>query len=247
MVSSKYALSLGVFFPTRTIDLRAGANVQGPETEVDFTKSLGIDREDQEFEVDFLWRFGEKWSMSGQYFKGTGQASRTLEEDVTWNDIVFEEGSFVRSKTELTLFRVFFGRSFGSDERVEAGIGAGLHWLDLGASIEGEILVGDGLEFREEAVAAKAPLPNIGAWYRRSLSPRWALQARLDWFSANIDEYDGGLLNMSVGAEFKLFENAALGVAYNSFGLDVGVDNSDWSGDADISYDGPFAYVNFYW
>jgi hypothetical protein len=247
MVSSKYALSLGVFFPSRTIDLRAGVNVAGPENEVDFTKSLGIDRKSEEFEADFLWRFGEKWSMSGQYFRSSSQKNRSLDEDVNWNDVVFEEGSFVRGETELTLFRVFLGRSFGSDERVEAGIGAGIHWLELGAAIKGEIRVGEGLEFREEAVAAKAPLPNIGAWYRRSLSPRWALQARADWFSANIDEFDGGLLNLSVGAEYKLFRNAALGVAFNKFELDAGVDNSLWSGEAKVGYDGPYAYLSVYW
>ena len=247
MVSSTYGLSLGVFFPSRTIDLGAGANVQGPQQDVDFRDSFGIARSDRLFEADFIWRFGEKWSLAGQYYSASDQATKSLEEDVTWNDVEFGADTFIRAETGLKLMRVFFGRSIGNDDRMDAGIGVGFHWLDLRASVEGEILVGDGLEFRREVVGAKAPLPNIGAWYRRSLSPRWAFQARADWFSADIGEYDGRLLNLSVGAEYLLFRNASLGVAYNDFELDVSVESSNWDGTAEVGYEGPYVYLSFYW
>ena len=247
MVSAKYAVSLGVFFPSRAVDLRAGVNVQGPERNVDFAKSFGIERDDRIFEADIIWRFGKKWSLTGQYYSASDRATKSLNEDVTWNDVVFGAGSEVRAGTELTLARAFFGRSLGNDERVNAGVGAGFHWLEIGAWVEGEGLVGDALGFRREAVSAKAPLPNIGAWYRRSLSPRWGVRASVDWFSADVGEYDGGLLNVSAGAEYLLFPNATLGLAYNHFDLDVGVDSSRWKGNAEIGYEGPYAYVSIYW
>ena len=145
--------------------------------------------------------------------------------DVEWRDVVFQQGSSVAIGHDFELIRVFFARRFESKkDHHEFGVGGGLHWIGLGACIEGNaIIAGGGNAFRTESVSVTAPLPNIGAWYTYSISPDWALKARLDWLRFNIGEYDGGLINASFGINYRVFKYAGIGLSYNIFDLDVGI------------------------
>ncbi len=118
--------------------------------------------------------------------------------------------------------------------------------FDIGAFIEGTILINGTPLSARRSVSEEAPLPNIGAWYRYSISPRWAIQARLDLLSADVGDYDGSLVNFSLGLNFRAFEHVGVGLNYNYFELDVGIDKSDWRGDIEIVYKGVYGYVSAY-
>lgn len=245
-LGSKYSLDLGLFFPEREIRLKAGVTGPGARN-IDFGSEFGLEKHDQMFAIDFRWRFGEKWSLSAQHFRASGQGAVVLEEDVEWNDLVFSNGSNVEAITEFALYRVFIGRSLAKTDNLDFGVGAGIHWLDMSASIAGSILVDNTVTFRREAVSSSAPLPNIGGWYNYSLSPRWAIKARADWLEASIDEYDGRLINFQAGVNYAWFRHGGVGVAYNYFEFDAGINATNWKGAAELAYKGPFVFVNFYW
>jgi hypothetical protein len=247
-LTDKFFIDVGIYFPDRQFAIRVDSTLPGPTDSIDLQGDLGLRKSDEIFSLDFGWRFGEKWQFEGQYFAASGARGVALEEDVTWGDVVFRAGTGVKAGQDFSLIRAFFARRFESSEMHEFGIGAGLHWLEFGAFIQGNIIVGDdAAEFRRESVSAAAPLPNIGAWYMYSISPKLGLKTRVDWFSASIDEYDGTLINASLGLNYQAFENFGLGLNYNVFDLNVGVKKSNWSGNANISYKGPYAYVSFHW
>jgi hypothetical protein len=127
-------------------------------------------------------------------------------------------------------------------------LGLGIHWLEISASIEGNAVVnGVPAGFRRESVSAKAPLPNIGAWYTYSISPKWAFRARLDWLSAKVGEYDGTLINAAAGLNYQIFEHAGFGLSYNLFDLDLNINKRGWHGNVNTSYEGAFVHMSFYW
>jgi hypothetical protein len=171
-----------------------------------------------------------------------------LEEDVEWEDVVFQAGTSASAGASLTLIRAFFGREFRSGKMHEFGFGAGLHWLEIAAFLEGTILLEDG-ETTDVAVSvrAQAPLPNIGAWYNYSITERWAFRSRADVFSAEIDRYDGTMLNLALGINYQIAENFGVGVNYNYFDIDVKMDQPDWQGRVVTSYKGLFVDLSFYW
>lgn len=243
-LGSKYSLDLGLFFPEREMNFQAG--LTGARN-IDFNSEFGLDKHDQMFAIDFKWRFGKKWSLSAQHFSASSAASVQLQEDVVWNDLVFSDGTNVEASSEFALYRIVVGRSFAKTDKVDFGAGAGIHWLDLDATIAGSVLVNNTVTFRRESVSSSAPLPNIGGWYDYSLSPRWLIKIRADWFKANIDEYDGRLVNFQAGVNYAWFSHGGIGIAYNHFELDAGVSSSKWQGAADLTYKGPFAFVNFFW
>ena len=248
-LSDKFSLDIGLFMPEREVELRVdgpAGSVSGDE--IDFDGSLGLSKKDDLFAMNFAWRFGEKWELGAQYFESDGQRQRVLEEDIEWGEFVFGAGTGVTAGIDFTLVRAFLGRNFTSADHHDFGIGLGIHYLEVGAFIEGQaILNGQQAGFQRETVSAKAPLPNVGAWYVRSLSDRWAMRLRLDWFGAEFGDYDGELINASVGLNYQLFEHVGLGVSYNFFELDVGVDKSGWRGEVKTIYDGAFVHASVYW
>jgi hypothetical protein len=247
-LTARYFVDIGVFFPQRKVELSVDGPLSGAQDDIDFESEFGLKKRDDLISLNFGWRFGEKWRVGGQYFESDGQREKALQEDVEWGEYVFGAGTGVRAGLEFSLIRTVFERSLANADHHDFGLGVGIHWLEIGAFIEGNaILNGQQAGFRRESVKAAAPLPNIGAWYVRSLSEKWAFKARFDWLSADVGDYDGTLINAAAGVNYSLFENVGLGLSYNLFRLDVGVDESGWRGDVKTSYEGAFVHLTAYW
>lgn len=247
-LTNKYTVDMGVFFPDRTLKIRVNGTIPGANRNVDFENRLRVKEDDETFALNLGWRYRENWSLFTQYFESGVSSGAVLAEDVKWKDTVFVAGSNVRAGQDFALFRVFFGRAFDTSERHEFGVGAGFHWLEIRAFIEGNVILGGGgTTFRREAVSASGPLPNIGVWYKYSLSPRWAFRSRLDWLAASVGDYDGKIINASFGVNYQTSDHFGIGLDYNLIELDVDVSKSDWQGRAAISYDGLYASMSFYW
>lgn len=247
-LEAEFFVDLGVYFPERKLSARVNGSLAGNNETIDIDGGSQATRSENIFALEFGWRFGEKWSLRTQYFRNHPSKTVTLDEDVEWKDIVFDAGNSITLGSEFDLVRVFFGRTFETSERHDVGVGAGLHWLRIGASIKGEAIInGMPAGTLREKVSVDAPLPNIGGWYTYSISPRWAARGRVDWFAAGIDEFDGRLINGSVGINYKLFEHGGIGLSYNVFDLELDVDKSNWKGSVSTRYTGPYLSASFYW
>jgi len=247
-LTKKYVLDLGIFFPDRSFKINVDGSIAGGNPSIGFEDEFGLNRSDETFAIDFGWRFGKKWSLLTQYFQSSGARGAVLDEDIEWEDVVFGQGSSAVAGQDFSLVRVFFGRQFNTSERHDFGVGAGLHWLEIGAFIEGQIIVGGApSEFRRESVKVEAPLPNIGVWYRYSLSPKWAFRSRYDYLNADVGDFNGSLTNAALGLNYQMFENYGVGLNYNFFELNLGVTKTDWRGQIKSRYEGLFVFISAYW
>ena len=245
-LSDKFHIGVGIFAPQKSFGIQVDGTV--PEESVDFEESLKVDNSESTPVMDFRWRFGEKWSFSGQYWKVDSQGSSTLTEDVEWEDLVFKEGSFVNAGVDMTVARLFFGRTMMSGPRYEFGLGAGLHWMEVGAFLEGEVILEDGgTDFQRGNVDASFPLPNVGAWYMYSWSSKWVATVRADWLSVSIGDYSGSLWSASGGINYQAFKNVGFGLSYSNFDLNVDVDKNDWHGQVETRQHGPILSVTAVW
>ena len=248
LMTSKYWGNLGVYFAARNFEASANGSVLGQNRDLDFEGAFGLDDGPDLFMGELGWQFGEKWGLGLQYFQSKRDASKTLEETFEWEDVTYNAGVDIRAGTDVSITRIVFSRRFWDGGPHSVRIGAGIHWLELGAKIAGQATLNDmSTEFRTNSVSASAPVPNIGAWYRYSPSDRWLLSARIDWLSASIDEYSGGIWNSSVGANYRLSQHFGVGAAYQLFQLDGSVKNSNWRGDIQVRFSGPHLYVSGFW
>lgn len=242
-----FSLDIGVFYPDRQLAIRVNGSLAGINDEIDFDERLRLTRSDDTFSAQLAWRFRGRWSVIGQYFKSRDSRTAVLEEDIEWGNIVFGAGSFATIGDDFSMTRLFFGRQFDTSKFHEIGIGAGVHWLRIGAFIEGEIRINGMPAGARRSVSEETPLPNIGAWYNYSISPRWALRSRFDLLSADVGDYDGVMLNASIGLNYQAFEHLGIGLNYNYFKLDIAVDKSKWQGNLETIYDGIFVYASLYY
>jgi hypothetical protein len=239
LMSDRFNLGIGIFHPDKTIKLQVDGSQ--PDEEIDFTEALKLDDNESTVSLNFRWRFGEKWSFWGQYWSLSDSGGAVLTEPLEWEDVVFQEGTFAEGGLDTSVGRLFFGRIFSSSPRHEFGLGAGLHWLELDAFLAGQVLTNQGdTEFYRGDVDAGFPLPNIGGWYMYSWSPKWLVQARLDWLSASVGDYSGGLWNAQAGINFAPWKHIGIGLYYNYFNLNVDIEKSDWRGGAESTQNGPY-------
>ncbi len=243
-LTSKYSVDVGVFSSGKELAFRADGAAGGAGTSVDFDEQFDLGHDEDVFALELTWRFGTKWSLRMQHFELSQDRKAVLEEDIQWGDDVIQAGSSVKAGTNFELTRVFFARSFDTDPQFDYGIGIGLHWLNIGAFIERDLITSFG---EISAVKASGPLPNIGTWYYYSPSEKWYIGGRLDWFEASVGDYAGGLVNFAFGANYQLFEHFGVGVKYQIFTLDVDVDKKDWRGRAETEYAGLYLHISGNW
>ena len=242
-ISDKFSVQMGAFLPSKGLKLSVDGTAAAANQEFDWEAATGLRDDDEIFMLEGKWRFGEKWSVRAQYYESNNSSKAVLEENVYWRDNIIAAGSSVTAGTDFSLIRTLFGRSFDNRANVDTGIGLGLHWLEIGAFISPDVnSLGD-----LSAAKMSGPLPNIGAWYYYSPSPKWFLGGRLDWLEAKIDKYDGGITNVSAGVNYQLFRNVGIGMKYQLFRLNVNIDEDKWNGSVKLDYEGPFFYLSGNW
>ena len=65
--------------------------------------------------------------------------------------------------------------------------------------------------------------------------------------SADVGDYDGVLINVALGLNYKAFEHVGFGLSYNYFELDVNIDKSNWQGNIETIYEGIYVNASFYY
>lgn len=246
-LDSKVVFDAGVYFADSMFRIKVDGSLGVAGETFDFEEQLRTDMENDIANFEVLWRFGEKWSLRAQYLKWDDKGSRTLQEDVVWGDITFGAGTGIAAGTDLGITRLFFGRRFQSPDRHQFGAGFGVHQLDIGAFIAGQAIINDEpVGARRESAKTSGILPNLGGWYMYSMSPRWALTTRVDWLGAEVDKYDGHIINAAVGINFRVFEHVGVGINYNFLELDVDVDEDLWNGSLTSQSDGVFLHLSAY-
>ncbi len=248
LLNSKYWAKAGVYFASRSSGLSASGTFNGETVSHDWEKSTGLDDTSDLFAVEFGWQFAEKWDFALQHWRSSRSNRRELSDSIEWEDITYEVGAVVDTHMGLEITRLFFSRRFWDKGPHDLRIGAGLHLINAGVSISGEATLDDmSTSFEESVVSAKFPFPDIGVWYRYSISDRWLLHTRVDWLSASTSDYAGGIWNVAAGIDYSLTKHLGLGLAYQFFELSGTVKEDTWRGELTSTFAGFMLSVDGFW
>lgn len=255
-INNDFIVWAGGYTPRKTVKLAAeaeGSIDNGDPVEIDFSDSLKAKDKESVANLGFYWRFGKKWWFSTEYYRTETEDSASIDEDLEWNGYTFLAGSSVAGGFSSDIYRITLGRDFLDRPNMDFSLGLGIHWIELGAFLAGNATVTDGegsgqeSAFRRENVSASAPLPNLSAWYLYAFSPKWLLEARLDWLSASFKEYSGRIINANIGVHYQVSNHFGVGLSYKHFGIDVDVDDESWYGSANVRHQGPFINLTGTW
>ena len=246
--TDRLTITVGGYFPGIDGDIWADENESDKGTHIDLQDDLGMDDSDTLPSLGITWRLSERNRFMFEYFEVGTAGSHVLERAIEWEELDFSIGTKVKGNIDLGVLRAFYGYSFVKDEVKELGAGLGLHYLDADMSIRGNAFINETPVFNvERGVDDWAVLPNIGIYGNYAFSDKWVLLGRVDWISASIDKYQGGLWNVEAAIQYQLFRNFGLGLSYRYVAFDIEVDESDRDWGADVDFGGPLAFftVNF--
>jgi len=240
ILTSKFQLGVGLFIPSQS--LKFSIDAVSNNQEIDFGKTFDFNNSAGRPQVSFDWRFAKKWKVSAEYFNANYSEKAELEEDIEIGngDYTFESGSNVKIGYKINLYRIYVGRIISSGLKHELGGGLGIHLLDMGPFIEGNIKVnGTDNEFKRASTSLTAPLPNIALWYYYAPTEKWAFTARLDWFGLSVNEYSGFLWDFGPSVRYQIIKNLGVALDYRYFNVNANVNKDLWNGSVDISFKGP--------
>ncbi len=236
----RFLIEAGVFGVDRNFLL--GADGESDNGEINFSEVFNLTNNEATPFFHGSWRFSrnKKWTVSLEGFGINAGNRLTLPQDVDWEDITFEKGTFVRVGVSFALLRLYFSRQILKRENHRLDVGLGFHIIDIGAFIEGEVKTSEGdLTFEKRGVNGIVPLPNIGVGYMWTPHHRWMLGARLDWFGITVDKYSGSLWDVSPRAKFQIIPNFGVGLDYKFYVLNAKVSTENWNGGFDMRFQGP--------
>ncbi len=249
-LDSKYYISVGGYFARRAFKASAEGSItpSNPTPYVDFESDLKVDDRPDLLVAEFRWQFAEKWNLGLQYFNSTRDGQHTLDETIEWEGVTYEVGARVTTETSVDITRIVLSRHFRQKEGHDFRLTGGLHWLDISAQIQGEATQGDGsTAFATSKAAAAFPIPNVGVLYQYSPSQKWLFSARVDWFSASIGDYSGGIWNTNLSVNYQVAEHIGVGLGYQFFQIDGTLTEEQWKGDVKIRFSGPTFQVSAFW
>ena len=249
-LDSKFYVSVGGYFASRAFIASAEGSITPsvPTPHVDFDSDLEVDDSPSLVVAEFRWQFAEKWNLGLQYFNSTRIGEHTLDGSIEWEDVTYEVGAMVAARTSVDITRIVLSRHFRQKEGHDFRLTGGLHWLDVSAQIQGEATLGDGsTAFATSTASASLPIPNVGALYQYSPSQKWLFSTRVDWFSASIGDYSGGIWNANVSANYQVAKHIGLGLGYQFFQIDGTLSDDRWTGDLKIRFSGPTFQIAGFW
>lgn len=246
ILTDRYSIGLGWYFPNRDIKLGIEGNINTEDIEaledIDFDETLGLEKGDNTFNLNFHWRFSRNklWSLRGEYFKVGNTRNVTLDEEIEWDGTTYPVGGEASVSFGFGLYRIFFGRAISTGLKHEFSGGLGIHGLNVSASVAGEGFVRDqSAGFSKNGVSVFLPLPNIGLWYIWAPSEKWAFSASVDWFGIQIDNISGGLWNVSPGVTYQIIKNLGVHLNYQFLNFNADVDQDNFKGNFELTFGGP--------
>jgi hypothetical protein len=206
--------------------IRLDGDNTGSGSTTNVVDDLGVEDNDSMIRAGARFRFNENHAIGFSWYDINLSGSQTIDESLQIDDKIFSVGSQVKSKIDLTLYRLHYNWSFYHNDQIEMTLSPGVYIGDFNARFKGTAVIdsGDIIPSAQQRTVREdflTPLPAVGLALYYDILPRLTASIRTDFFYVNIDDVNGGMLDTLVGLEYRVFKHFAVGVAYNLLILDL--------------------------
>ncbi len=244
---SQFQVSAGLMYLDADGVFRARLPDQDPVTIIDFER-VGLRETDFSHWISLTWRSAKsRWGAWFANWRYDVSGSREWEREfgIPGNPTV-PAGTSVQTDFVADWYVAEVTYSFVQNPSVDAGIGVGVHVVDLETDLTARIDVGDNrFEVVQGDVDTLAPLPNILGYFYWKPASRWRMVARLGWFGLEYDKYKGRMTNAHYMVSYQVSERFNLGAGYEYVKLDVDIEEKRYTQIYDMDFAGPLAFLRF--
>jgi len=247
VIQDRFLFSLGFFLPAFNTEARIdSADHDG--TGVDLEDDLGFKADDSVFRFDGLYRISRRHQIGFSYFKLDRSSTKNIEEQIIWDDLVFDVGADLKATFNVDVYKVHYRYLVLQGSRLAFGIGGGLNFMDFEFGVQGQArLVGDDQEETFEGSSntnTLIPVPSVGATVRWAILGNLFLGGSIDYLRGSFDEQMARYSDLLVSLNWFPFKNVGFGLMYDMVKITYEDHGNAFRGRFDYRYSGPVLAVN---
>lgn len=217
--------------------LRVDQSLTQPGTEIDAEDDLGLDDSELMPQAEITLLPGKHHLLRFSGLTTRRSASHVIDQEIFFDDEVYEPGERVDSELDLKMFGLTYGYRFIVHERAEltGTFGIQVASVDSNAVVRSRVI--------REAESGVAPLPLVGVEGRYDFTDRWSAEGRLQYLTANVNDVDGSILDARIAVTWRLNPYLVFGLGYRSFEIDVDSRDPEDPGRVDMKIAGPLLFA----
>ena len=247
-LESKFIVDVGYFFLSTDMRVRVdGETTAETGSDVDYDDTFGIGDFDR-FRAEGSWRIAPRHLIRGMYFQNNRSATRSIDREVEFGGETFPVGASVTAQSDLTIAQLSYEYAFLRRDSYELAGGIGIHYVDIGLSLDATITAQGSQVSRsaEGRASTQAPLPVLGLRGLWRLPHDFYISAQVQYFYLEFDPYSGSLIDLKASLVWQFADHVGVGIGYNDFGFRFDIeDRGDFDGRLRWDYGGAIAFATF--
>lgn len=244
-LNDPWTISLGMYLVEASTDVTLDGTAGEQGTKVDWNKAFGGGSQSR-IRLDAQWRFAERHKLQAMLFSSSHSNSRTLDEEVDWGGETYPIGAKVKGSLDYDIYLLDYEYAFMRRDTYEVSASIGAYYANWQASLDATLEDPDSSEeFRQRGDASlDVPLPVLGLRGQWALPHNLSLDVSGQWFYLSIDQYSGNLQDYRATLTWQPKKWLGVGVGYDWFGAHGDVDQSNFHGELDWTFNGPMLFYN---
>jgi len=218
-------------------DLGAGISIDPQDT-------LGLDFESTVLRIEGYYRFHPKHALTYSWYSIDSTGSKIMDKEFEWGDITIPFGAQVTSNMDYDIFKVGYLWSFHHTDKVELGVGAGLHITRLRMGLD--VSLKNQPNPSAQRVDTTVPLPVFSLVLNYSVTPKFHWYLKTEAFVVKFDNWTGSYRDATLGMEYRAWKHVALGAGLSSNSLEIEEDDPNFQLRFDNTISGALLYVATY-
>jgi hypothetical protein len=234
-------LSLGFVYLDSSTTVQLDSGTGAPGTLFKAENDFGLDKTDFEAKFQLMLRVSERNRLSFDYFSLDRTSLRTLgpNQEILFGNVALLPGEPVNSNLSIDVLSINYGYSFIHNEKFELAAMLGVNVTDLSAQAKVNTAIRNVDQTKNQA----GPLPTAGLDGTYVISKRFYVDARAQYFSANVDNFDGSLGVYEVNALYRLRPNVSFALGYELVKAHLASSQTSQAGQFNFSTQGPEAFI----
>lgn len=237
VIEDRFRLEVSLLGARIDTKLRVDEALALPGTEVDAEDDLGLDDSTLMPQAELTLLPGNRHLIRLSGLSTRRSAQKIIEQEIFFDDEVYEPGERVDSELNLTLFGLTYGYRLLVRDRAEvtATFGIQIASVEANAVVRSRVL--------RESETGVAPLPLLGVEGRYDFNDRWSAEGRLQYLSVDIEDVDGSILDARTAITWRMNPYLVFGLGYRTFSIDIDSQNADDPGLVEMKIDGPLLFM----
>lgn len=237
--NERVRLTLGVMQLSSSSSLQIDSSQGIAGTAINAEKDFGLDKSNLEPKFQALVRSGERHRLRFDYFTLDRSGSAALAAPLVFRDVLLLQGDPVKTNVSLRTLGLTYGYSFIHRERFELAATIGINETDISSRAR----VTTQLRHVDQREDQAGPLPTLGLDATFVLSKRFYIDARGQYFKANVQHLSGTLALYEIDALYRLRPNVAFGFGYTKVKANLISRQKKNGGFINFDSNGPQAFV----